>query len=90
MEGMTVSLLESMGITPALAYILAFIIILLIIGIASQVAIMIKMSAMNNRINMHANHFDVVDKDVEQAKDQSHKAVVLCYRFVNDLRKIKS
>lgn len=43
-------------------------------------------AAQDKRIDMHANHFDVVDKDVERAKIESHKALLLCYKFVNNLR----
>ena len=39
-------------------------------------------AAQDMRIDIHAQHFDVTDKDVERAKQASHKALKLCFNIV--------
>lgn len=43
-------------------------------------------SAIDDRVKMHADHFDVVDKDVERAKQRAHKALLLCFDMVKHIR----
>jgi len=36
----------------------------------------------SRRMNTHAEHFDVVRADTDQAKEQAHKALSLCFNLV--------
>jgi len=72
-----IPLLEALGINSGLAVILAIVFVALLALFMMVGRIMIKQAAMDNRQEMQAQHFDVVERDAERAKQSAHNAYVL-------------
>jgi len=77
MERFLIPLLEALGINSGLAVILAIVFVALLALFMMVGRIMIKQAAMDNRQEMQAQHFDVVERDAERAKQSAHNAYVL-------------
>ena len=82
MESIILKLLEALGINAVMASILVIFIIIIFMGMAVTIGMMIKMSAMNNRINMHADHFDVMRTDMDRNLDISRDSNRLSVKAV--------
>ena len=39
-----------------------------------------------NRLQMQSDHFDILDKDMERAKNTSQNALTLCFNMVNYIK----
>lgn len=68
MESLITELVEIFGIVRGLAIVL----MILIMGAGSSLVIMVGLVV---RVRMHADHFDVNDRNIDRAKDLSMKAL---------------
>ena len=60
MNDILINFIQSLGINSGMAVVLSVLILIDIARLTVTIRMLIKHSAMNNRLNMHADYFDVV------------------------------
>jgi len=77
MERLFIDLIAALGINPNAALILGFLIF-------ANAYLIAQVIGMRRTLKIHADHFDILDKDTERAKKHAHNAVLFSYKTAMD------